>query len=85
MISPGKIHCDVYKSEEKEDIYLYVDHAEGLDKVPEGLLQQFGELKIALSFILSENRVLAKEDPKRVLQNLVEHGYHLQLPPAEDL
>jgi uncharacterized protein YcgL (UPF0745 family) len=85
MMSPGKLHCDVYKSEEKDDIYLYVDHAEGLDKVPEGLLQQFGELKIALSFILTENRGLAKEDPKRVLQNLVEQGYHLQLPPAEDL
>ena len=85
MMSPAKVHCDVYKSEEKEDIYLYVDHDEGLDKVPEGLLQQFGELKIALSFILSENRVLAKEDPKRVLQNLAEHGYHLQLPPVETL
>jgi uncharacterized protein YcgL (UPF0745 family) len=85
MISPGKVYCDVYKSGEKEDIYLYVDHAEGLDKVPEGLLQQFGELKIALSFILTENRGLAKEDPKRVLQNLLEQGYHLQLPPAEDL
>jgi uncharacterized protein YcgL (UPF0745 family) len=85
MISPGKVYCDVYKSEEKEDIYLYVDHAEGLDKVPEGLLQQFGELKIALSFILTESRALAKEDPKRVLQNLLDQGYHLQLPPAEDL
>lgn len=85
MMSPAKVHCDVYKSVEKEDFYLYVEHAEGLDKVPEGLLQQFGELKIALSFILSENHNLAKEDPKRVLQNLAENGYHLQLPPAETL
>ncbi len=84
-MSPTQVYCDVYKSEEKEDIYLYVDHDEGLDKVPEALLQQFGELKIALSFILSENRVLAKEDPKRVLQNLAAHGYHLQLPPADSL
>ena len=84
-MSPDKVHCDVYKSEEKENVYLYVDHAEGLEKVPEGLLQQFGELKIALSFILSENRILAKEDPKRVLHNLADHGYHLQLPPAETL
>ena len=85
MVSPAKVYCDVYKSEKSEDIYLYVDHGEGLDKVPEGLLQQFGEPKIALSFMLSEDRILAKEDPKRILQNLAEHGYHLQLPPAETL
>lgn len=85
MMPPAQVHCDVYKSAEKEDFYLYVNHDAGLDKVPEGLLQQFGELKIALSFILSEKRILAKEDPKRVLQNLADHGYHLQLPPAETL
>lgn len=80
MNSSAKVHCDVYKGDKKDDVYLYVDHDDGLDRVPEDLLQQLGEPTISISFILSEDRVLARQDSKRVLRNLVEHGYHLQLP-----
>lgn len=75
------IKCDVYKSVNKDHVYLYVAHEMGLRKVPNGLLEQFGEPQIALSFDLSKERSLAKEDPLQVLANLEEHGYHLQLPP----
>ncbi len=74
--------CDVYKGAKKDDVYLYVDHDVGLSKVPEELLEQFGEMEIALSFTLSEMRSLAKEDPKQVLANLAKNGYHLQFPPV---
>ena len=79
-----KIICDVYKSESKENYYLYVKSEEGLDRVPEELLTQFGEMEKALSFILTESRRLGKEDPLVVMENLQANGYHLQLPPAED-
>ena len=79
-----KIICDVYKSESKENYYLYVKSEEGLDRVPEELLTQFGEMEKALSFILTESRRLGKEDPLVVMANLQTNGYHLQLPPAED-
>ena len=46
--------------------------------------RRFGNcLEIALSFELTEERSLAKEDPVVVMANLKEHGYYLQLPPAE--
>jgi uncharacterized protein YcgL (UPF0745 family) len=78
-----KIACDVYKSVDKEHYYLYVPAGKGLEHVPEALRQQFGEVEIALSFELTEQRSLAKEDPALVMTNLKEQGYHLQLPPAE--
>ena len=77
------ILCDVYKSLKRENLYLYVDKKVGLERVPEDLLQHFGEHQLALSFKLHEDRPLAKEDPKQVITNLAEHGYHLQLPPVE--
>jgi len=78
-----KIACDVYKSLSKENYYLYVLADEVMEHVPEALRQQLGTVEIALSFELTEERNLAKEDPVVVMANLKEHGYHLQLPPAE--
>jgi uncharacterized protein YcgL (UPF0745 family) len=77
------IQCDVYKSSTKLNFYLYVSADTGLESVPDDLLAQFGELEIALSFELSEERGLAKEDPAVVFANIRSQGYHLQLPPAE--
>ena len=78
-----KIACDVYKSVNKENYYLYVPANQGLEHVPEALRQQLGKVEIALSLELTEERNLAKEDPTVVIANLKEQGYHLQLPPAE--
>ena len=77
-----EIQCDVYKSSHKENLFLYVDKSEGLSRVPAELMKQFGEPKVALSFILTEQRDLAKEDPRLVISNIAEQGYHLQLPPS---
>lgn len=77
-----KIACDIYKSVAKENYYLYVPADQGLGQIPEALLQQLGEVEIAMSLELTEERSLAKEDPVVVMANLKEQGYHLQLPPA---
>ena len=76
------IRCDVYKSLKRENLFLYVRYGEGLKEVPAELLKQFKEPELTLTIELDENRRLAKEDPKLVMANLNEHGYHLQLPPA---
>ena len=78
-----KIACDVYKSVNKENYYLYVPANQGLKHVPESLRQQLGKVEIALSLELTKEKTLAKEDPMVVMANLKEQGYHLQLPPAE--
>lgn len=77
------ILCDVYKGSKKDGLYIYVDRAQGLSQVPEALLQQFGEPELALSFKLSPERKLAKEDPLRVIAAITETGFFLQLPPND--
>mgnify|MGYP000030854141 FL=1 len=78
-----KIACDVYKSVNKENYYLYVLADQGVEHVPKELRELLGKVEIALSFELTKERSLAKEDPVVVMANLKEHGYYLQLPPAE--
>lgn len=73
----------VYKSRRKLDMYLYVDFREDLERVPEALLQQFGEPELALSLNLTRSRKLARVAAADVLSAVESNGYYLQMPPAD--
>lgn len=73
----------VYKTERKAGTYLYVDFAEGLERVPQALLDQFGVPELALSLNLTLDRKLAQADARAVLSAIAETGYFLQMPPAD--
>ena len=79
-----EFECDVYRSSKKENLYIYVVAADGLSKVPRELLDHFGPPEKTLSFTLTKDRSLAKEDVQLVMENLQSQGYHVQLAPAED-
>ena len=38
-----KLLCQVFRSPRRQEMYLYVDKARGLEDVPEVLMNQFGE------------------------------------------
>jgi hypothetical protein len=77
------ILCDVYKGTKREGLYIYVDRSVGLKEVPDALLSRFGTPQLALSFKLTIDRPLAKEDPEKVIEAIRENGFFLQLPPNE--
>lgn len=77
-----KLLCSVFKSAKLDAMYLYVDKIQGLSRVPQELLESFGKPIHALTFILKPGRRLAKEDADKVLGNIQNRGYHLQLPPG---
>jgi uncharacterized protein YcgL (UPF0745 family) len=76
-----KVICDFFNDTATTETYLYVNRDDGLSKVPEDLLAKFGDVEKALSFTLTADRRLAKEDPSKVMSSLDDPGYHLQLPP----
>ncbi len=78
-----ELECDVYRSPKQEYLYLFGPSSEGMDRVPQDLLTQFGEPEKTISFTLSADRELARENAALVMENLQLHGYHLQLPPAD--
>jgi uncharacterized protein YcgL (UPF0745 family) len=81
---PAVVLCEVFRSPRREGLYLYVKRDEGLQRVPESLLRNFGAPESALVFKLHAERPLARADAAEVLQALVDRGYFLQLPPAVD-
>lgn len=78
-----KILCDIYKGEKKDEMYLYVTKQDGLDNVPEALLDGFGELTLVTTLVLTESRKLARADILKVMAELNKNGFYLQMPPVK--
>ncbi len=76
--------CQVYRSPRKEQMYLYVSKADGLARVPEVLLGQFGEPEPVMLLNLDGSRKLARADAGEVVAQIEERGYYLQMPPGPE-
>lgn len=76
--------CSIYQSPRKPGMYLYVLKADALTRVPEELLKLFGRPRHSFDLVLTPERQLAQEDIAKVLDNLENQGFHLQMPPPED-
>ena len=79
-----KLICSIYKSPRNDGMYLYLEKRDALKRVPEGLIAACGAPQLAFEMVLTPERQLAREDITKVLANIQQQGYHLQMPPAED-
>lgn len=76
--------CAVYKGGPDEQTFLFVDHSDGLERVPEQLREKFLEPILVTQFKLSSDRKLAQADAALVMRSIKEKGFYLQLPPPKD-
>jgi len=76
--------CSIFRSALKDFTYIYLAQGSDFDDLPISLRKVFGEPGFVMNLELTSDRKLAYEDVNRVMQNLAEQGYHLQLPPQED-
>ena len=81
MMSSRKLSCDIFKGSKKEEIYLYVSRDDGVALVPLELLDRLGELELVTTIMLDRTRKLARADASRVISDIHEKGFYLQLPP----
>ena len=82
-MSADKIFCSVYRSSKREEMYLYVQKDTDLATLPEALIKQFGQATLAMNLVLSATRKLARADVQKVMQQIEEQGFYLQMPPSE--
>jgi uncharacterized protein YcgL (UPF0745 family) len=76
------MHCFIYKSLKKEDLYLYIDKKDDFSKVPEMLFNSFGKMAFVMDLELTPERKLAREDAGKVIASLKEKGFFVQMPPT---
>lgn len=70
---------DIYKSQAKPDTFLFVVTGEQPhDVLSESDLAKIGKFSLFKTILLEPDSLLIGADPKEALQNIKQHGYHLQ-------
>lgn len=62
-------------------MYLYLAAEDGFDDLPEELRKGFGQPTLVMELDLHPRRRLARVEVSKVIENLYDRGFHLQLPP----
>jgi uncharacterized protein YcgL (UPF0745 family) len=70
----------VYKSQRKDDTYVYLARRDAFAQLPEPLRSRLGPLRFVLEVTLTPERKLAREDAAVVRENLAARGFHIQFP-----
>lgn len=82
-----KLLCSIYRSERKTGAYLYtafnLENKE-LDVLPNELKIQLGDLTEVMKLVLTPERKLANANAEKVMQNIRDSGYYLQMPPGNN-
>ncbi|PPC90359.1 MAG: hypothetical protein CTY34_08125 [Methylobacter sp.] len=77
------MQCYIYKSLKKDLLYLYIDKKDDFSKVPEALFNSLGRIEFVMALELTPERKLAREDTGKVIAQLREKGFFVQMPPAK--
>jgi len=75
----------IYRCNLKPDMYIYLAEEDVFDNVPKEIFNSLGIIEFCMELEITPDRKLAREDTKTVLNNLEEHGFHLQLPSDESV
>ncbi len=78
-------YCYIYRCNAKQDMYIYLAEENDFDCIDEKIKNSLGELTFAMTLELNENTKLVKEDPAKVIANLKNQKFHLQLPPQTSI
>ena len=79
---PVLIDCEIYKSNKKEDTYLYFKKPVDFEVLPPELSKSLGKLEFVMGLELNPEKKLAREDVNKVMNNIEQLGFHLQMPPS---
>ncbi|MDH5387373.1 MAG: YcgL domain-containing protein [Gammaproteobacteria bacterium] len=82
------MNCYIYRCSRKPDMYIYLADEDDFSNVPKEIFNSLGIISFAMELVLTSDMKMAKETPDKVMGNLKENGFHLQLPdetPIEEL
>lgn len=77
------LKCDAYRSQHKPDLYLFVEADKDVSTLPDTVQALFEKLELFYTFDLTPGRKMQRESADRVIENIQNQGYHIQMPPPE--
>ena len=76
------MQCFIYKSNKKDQLYLYLDKQDEFSCIPEAILKSIGQPEFVMQLEITPERKLARENAVEVLKGIEEHGFFIQMPPT---
>lgn len=61
-------------------MYIYLAEEDDFSNVPKEIFNSLGIISFAMELDIEADKKLAKEDPVKIMENLKENSFHLQLP-----
>jgi len=80
-----EIECMVYKSQKKDEMYVFIPTTTALSDLPEELLKALGQTKMVMTLKLSPKKKMARGTAATVMKSIEEQGFHLQMPEKPHL
>ena len=91
MSTVSPMHCSIFKSSKKDEMYLYIarpepteneaEAASPLEILPEPMRIAFGRATFVMSIELHEEKKLARANVMHVMDSIQTKGFYIQLPP----
>ena len=81
MTLPAAMEVEVFKTARRPDTFLFLPEGLFPSEWPDGLEQIFMPAEKVLSLTLTADQPLAEQSATRVMEEIVDKGYFLQLPP----
>jgi len=78
------LKCEIYRSNRKEGVYIFVPSAKALGALPDTLKARLEPLERVMTLDLAERKTLAATDPVSVIDGIESQGFYLQLPPGNE-
>lgn len=77
-----KLIANIYRSQKKDEMYLYVAKTDLMSRVPQPLLDLFGRPVLVTTMLLTEDKPLARAQVADVISDIEGKGFFLQMPPV---
>ena len=79
------MQCFIYRCSNKADMYIYLAEEDVFEKVPREIYNSLGIVEFSMELEITDDTKLAREDTETVINNLKQHGFHIQLPADESI
>ena len=66
-------------------MYIYLAEEDMFDNVPKEIFNSLGIVEFSMELEIKPDTKLAREDTRMVIENLNEHGFHIQLAGNESV
>lgn len=79
-MSMNEIECAVYKSQKKDETYVFIPTTTPLSDLPEELLKVLGQAEKIMTLNLTPEKKMARGNASVIMKSIEEQGFYLQMP-----